>query len=198
MLSHCSEIRFSGRLNFNLNPFHLTDSNTSNIIDIKWITGPSASYFCSQRRSFAFNRPEIPEMTTNSESGHASTRNVFSLKENLAIIRIIQGIGYVYTKQNSRSHPVFANSWRASWAAWRKILTGDLFWSIQVRWPNGGKNLPTKSYVSLETVLLWKTHPIVNWGILGRHTDRITGKLIQTKCHIWYVTYHIWFQCTKR
>ena len=24
----------------------------------------------------------------------------------------------------------------------------------------------------------WKTHPIVNWTILGRHTDRFTGKLI--------------------
>ena len=59
MLSHCSEIRFSGRLNSNLNPFHPTDSNTSNKIDIKWITGTSAPYFCPQRRSFA-NRPEIP------------------------------------------------------------------------------------------------------------------------------------------
>ena len=47
-------------------------------------------------------------MTKNSESGHASTKNVFSLKKNLAIIRIIQGIGYVYTKQNSRSQPILS------------------------------------------------------------------------------------------
>ena len=27
----------------------------------------------------------------------------------------------------------------------------------------------------------WKTHPIVSWRILGRHTGRFTGKLIQKK-----------------
>ena len=39
----------------------------------------------------------------------------------------------------------------------------------------------------------WKTHPIVNWRILGRHTGRFTGKLIQTKCYI----HHVWFQSKK-
>ena len=34
----------------------------------------------------------------------------------------------------------------------------------------------------------WKTHPIVNWRILGRHTGRFSGKLIQTKCYISYVS----------
>ena len=33
----------------------------------------------------------------------------------------------------------------------------------------------------------WKTHPIVNWRILGRHTCRFTGKLIHTKCYISYM-----------
>jgi len=33
----------------------------------------------------------------------------------------------------------------------------------------------------------WKTHPIVNWRILGRDTGRITGKIIQTKCYISYM-----------
>ena len=39
----------------------------------------------------------------------------------------------------------------------------------------------------------WKIHPIVNWTILGRHTDRFTGKLIHLNfwlepsmiCNIW-------------
>ena len=46
-------------------------------------------------------------MTTKSESCHASTK-MFSHRKNLAIIRIIQGIGHVYTKQNSRSQPILS------------------------------------------------------------------------------------------
>ena len=39
----------------------------------------------------------------------------------------------------------------------------------------------------------WKTHPIVNWRILGRHTGRFTGKLIQTKCFISYMVSVNWW-----
>ena len=93
MLSHCSEIRFSGRLNSNLNLFYPTDSYTSNQIDIKWITKSSNSRRLLQRSDLS---SEVPEMTTKSESCHASTK-IFSHRKNLAIIRIIQGIGHVYT-----------------------------------------------------------------------------------------------------
>ena len=86
MLSHCSEIHFSGRLNSNLNPFYPTDSYTSIQIDIKWITEPSISRRPLQRPGAS---SEIPEMTN--VSGHRRTQdNQISIRE--AFIKINPGL----------------------------------------------------------------------------------------------------------